>query len=270
MKKILLIGSEGLVGKSFYSKSFAKFSIDRIDKTNINELNSRLNNKYDCLIYLALSKDYKSRTFSKDIMKVNVEIFRDILEKAVDRIENVIFFSTGSVYKKSSEALVENSPVDYQSKNPYILSKIISEMITQSYEDYFNSIALIRPFYIYGKNQNRNMLFQNMKMKVLNKEQIVIGKNGGLIFNPIYVDDVVTFINQLVMKQTSGRHIYNFCGDEILSLKDLIHKIAELFNIEPLIEEQDRERDFVVGNKNNKFACSFSLKEGLEATFNGN
>jgi|APSaa5957512622_1039677.scaffolds.fasta_scaffold27765_2 nucleoside-diphosphate-sugar epimerase len=271
MQKILIVGSSGLVGKNFFNMLNKKYRIDNIDKHNVNKAKEIIsNNHYDFLIYLALSKEYKSNVYTQDILFVNVELLRMVLEQSIGRVKNVIYFSTGSVYRKSKSKLNSDSILDYNSSNPYVLSKIMGEMLMQSFEKFYESCIIVRPFYIYGPGQNKNMLFNFLIDKISNNENIIIGKDGGLVFNPIHVFDVVHFLDKIIMEPISNKKIYNFCGGEVLTLKELILKIGLKMNYLPIIVEDDRQTEFLVSNKESFLTNSVSIDTGINTILNEN
>ena len=70
MQKILIVGSSGLVGKNFFNMLNKKYRIDNIDKHNVNKAKEIIsNNHYDFLIYLALSKEYKSNVYTPPLLR---------------------------------------------------------------------------------------------------------------------------------------------------------------------------------------------------------
>ena len=270
MKRVLIIGSKGLVGNNFFRLSQNKYVIDRIDKNNIDELELFINKKYDFLLYLANSKEYKSKIFTQDLLYVNIELFRKVLELSVGKIRNVIYFSTGSIYEYSTLPLNVSNPLNYNSTNPYVLSKLMSELLFQSFFKYFDASYIIRPFYIYGPNQNKNMLFNSLLYRIKNEIKIEIGSDGGMIFNPIHVYDVVDFLNKIIAKKEAGNIIYNFCGSNVFSLKELLFKMGDIINKKPKIYEDSRKLEYIVAECNKDFVNKISIERGLNTIINEN
>jgi nucleoside-diphosphate-sugar epimerase len=270
MKRILIVGSNGLVGSNVNKSLKSKYFIDTLDRHNIESVEEMICHKYDYLIFLALAEDYKSKIFTKNILEVNIELFRRVLGLSIGNIRNVIYFSTGSVYKESRESLDTDSALNYESQNPYVLSKIMAELMFQSFFEYFESNIIVRPFYIYGPNQNKNMLFNTILHKVMNNKSVEIGKNGGLIFNPIHVYDVVHFLERIISIPSVGNKIYNFCGKEKITLKELINKIGEMTQNEPLIVENNSIANYAVAESNNNFIQKMSIELGLKTIIDEN
>ena len=50
------------------------------------------------------------------------------------------------------------------------------------------SFAIIRPFFIYGPKQDKNMFIPRLFDNILNGREIFLSGEEGIIINPIYVD----------------------------------------------------------------------------------
>ena len=104
-------------------------------------------------------------------------------------------------------------------------------MIINTFDSYYQSMMILRPFFIYGKHQNEQMLFKQLINKLIHKQKIEIGQDGGLLFNPIYVDDVSKIVKVLIDEVEPLKQVINICGNESLYLKDILVKLAKLLGV---------------------------------------
>jgi len=236
-----VIGSSGLVGESFCRLYSSVYEIVMVDHQNYTEVLKMIKDDdefyCDCVLFTAQSSDYKNSLFSKDLFDTNLLLLRETLEVFIDKTKKFIYFSSGSVYESCENEINESTPLKYKDKNPYVISKIASEMMLNTFDDYYQSIIVLRPFFIYGKHQNEQMLFKQLINKLIHREQIEIGQDGGLLFNPIYVDDVSKIVKVLIGEVEPLKQVINICGKESLYLKDIIFKLAKLLEVKADIVE---------------------------------
>ncbi|MGE3921140.1 MAG: NAD-dependent epimerase/dehydratase family protein, partial [Gammaproteobacteria bacterium] len=202
-KNIVLVGANGLFGSSFVKLYDMQYNILEITRENCQQILESMKNEkdsfYDAVIFAAQSSDYKSNVFSNDIFDINLRLFHQILNIFQKKTNKIVFFSTGSVYKSDeNEVITENTALDYHSKNPYVLSKLSAELILQSYQGIYQSITILRPFYMYGENQNELMLFMQIVQKLKNDMPIEINCDGGMKFNCIHADDVSLIVAKIL------------------------------------------------------------------------
>jgi nucleoside-diphosphate-sugar epimerase len=266
--KVLLIGSNGLVARDFVENTNHICQIDKIDKENSDTyINLLKDQQYDFLIFTAQSGDYKNQHFSKDLFYVNIQYLFNVVSACEGRVGNIIFFSSGSVYDPSPAELDENSPLNLESKSPYVISKISAELILKPFLQKFNSVTILRPFFIYGPKQNEQMLIKSIIAKVENSGEIFLKNGKGLIFNPVYVRDVSMFLEQLIQRSTAGLFTYNLFGPERTTLAKIVTIIASRLNIEPNTIEVDEPPMTMVAKSNYTiFQPKIGVDEGIGKT----
>lgn len=230
MKKILLIGKNGLVSKCLINTLNESCEILAIGRDDSEKLDSILNNsqyQFDSVIYSAQSPDYKSPHFTQNLFAVNLELLFKVLDKLRKRTSQFIYFSTGSVYKPTLDKISEDSPLNNFSGNPYIASKMAAEELINCFDKEFESLVILRPFFIYGKDQNVNMLFQQIKRKITSGEIINLASGIGMAFNPIYVNDIASLVQMLVLKNNAGKLTINAFGPDVIALSHVIKAFEE-------------------------------------------
>jgi UDP-glucose 4-epimerase len=193
MKKIVVIGSEGLVGKQFQQLYASQYDIICIGKNNSIDAIAE-DASIDAVVFLAQSEEYKLGYFTQKLFEVNVQLLHKALLQFSNTNTKFIYFSSGSVYKNNNTALEIDSALDYTSSNAYVISKIQGEQLVQTFVSKYQSVHVVRPFFIYGKGQSKQMLFSVMIDKVNNQEAISMNSSNGLIFNPVHCEDAANFI----------------------------------------------------------------------------
>lgn len=218
--KILITGSEGLVGKKLTIELEKKgFEIIKFDKTNgqnildITQLKTSLK-KVDAVIHLAGIIDDEN----KDLWKINVEGTRNLIEESINaRVTKFIFLSSTGVYGLTKGIIDENS--DTMPETLYEKSKLEGEQIILNRQEEIH-INIIRSAMIFGNNN----YWKNL-IKLLEKNT-PLPCNGKNIFQIICVDELVNGIIT-VLENGQPSEIYLVAGKEKLTLKDFCKKIKK-------------------------------------------
>lgn len=233
MKKLLLVGSNGLVGSHFKALFHAQYHIIAMNREH--KIDWGKLPEVDALVFLAQSKEYTLKGFSQDLIDTNVLLVRDYLHHLSGKCPQVILFSTGSVYQESQGVIDESSPLVIDKPNPYAASKLMAEILAKSFSNFYQHIAIVRPFTIYGKGSRPSMLFSRLQTSLENGGPIELGEDGGIQFNPIHAEDAANFIDYLLKRKASGIEYFNLFGPDIVYLSDVIQKIASTLSVQPAI-----------------------------------
>lgn len=264
-KRVLVIGSNGLVGTELSKAYCDEYEIQSVHRGNIQSLPELLLEEYDTLVFLAQSPHYKAPSFPEDLTSVNIELLRRALELSIDKVKHVICFSSGDVYKRTDAVLLEDSEIDFLSSNPYKVSKIAGEMIARTFHTYFDAISIVRPFFIFGRNQKKQMLFSRLINQIKLGEPIQIGRDGGLLCNPIFVRDAVRKVAGIIENHQRGVNYFNIFGSETVLLFDLIQTMGRTLGIAPHVVKTDTPLvRIVAATKTPIDRCQYSLKEAFE------
>ena len=237
--KILIIGGSGFVGSFLIDAIDYEDEVVNFDK-KISQLHSNITiigNIIDKASIDLVMKDVKLVILlaaeHKDNVKpvklyydVNVKGTQNVLESMSDfNVKNIIFTSSVAVYGINKNFPNEESKLD--PFNHYGKSKFQAEELIKDWtvKDPNRSGIIIRPTVIFGP-RNRGNLY-NLLEKIVTKKFVMIGagKNKKSI---AYVENVVSFIEYLMKKQTKGIIIYNYCDKPDLDMNQLVLTIRKI------------------------------------------
>lgn len=252
--RILLLGGSGLVGSRIKYELNQKYNLycparEELDLSNIQVLGS-VPDEYDVIIHAAQFRDYSNTDMNEIQLKalnaVNALSLQAIVEKK-KKIKQIIYMSTGGVYKRSHSILNEDSEIlEKDDANPYFRSKIKAESVLNEMNKSVN-VCVLRLFTIYGKNANSTSLFPRLQEKIQNREKIVIASNGGTVLRPTHVNDVASCVQKVIAKGSTG--IYNLGGPELLNFSEIIRRFAMYLKLDVTSEDSDSE-SFVLAPDN--------------------
>lgn len=214
------------------------------------------NIQFDAVIHLAQSSFYRDfPEKSQDIFDVNTASTMKLLEWARRKgVKKFIFSSTGNVYSPSEKMLVETDKCS--SSSFYSASKILSETLVKEYASYLECYIL-RIFGVYGPGQNK-MIISNLKDKIIKNEEITLTNNLGMVYTPLYIADCINMI-EIMLKKNRKNIIYNFAGNESVSLNTITMIISKALNKEPKIKITTGTTNYLNGN-NQQFISDYNFK----------
>ena len=291
MKKILIIGGTGFIGKkliqklasfkySIYviSRHFVKSRYKNIhyikaDLTNLKSL-SRIKkyfrNSYlliDLASYIPQSSSLKSSDQNlKFFFNINILGKINLLKVLDNNVKRLIYISTIDVYGDSEGIYTEDS-----STNPtsyYGATKLATEKIYQVYcKQKCLKLTILRLSQVYGAGEPMIKAIPKLIDKIVNKKSISLYGNGIEKRRFIYIGDVVDAITNLLRSNKVG--IYNIAGEEITSIKQLLRTIEKILGSKaviikkPLNKATHKIMSINKAKKELKFFPKVSMKEGL-------
>ena len=222
--KILVTGAAGFIGSRLVKKLITNneneiYAIVRKNQ-NIFEKNSslkiiesdlsiqsltKLNFDVDVIIHLAAVKQHYKK--KEDIFRNNLDVTENIL-KTFNNIKHFVFASTSiakprSVYSESkfqTENLIKKSKIDY---------------------------TIIRIGPVFGIEDNTNI---SKLIKLIEEEKAFpIPGSGNVEIQPIFVDDVVNSILEIISNKKYSKKIVKVAGEPII-FKNLIKEICHTLN----------------------------------------
>jgi nucleoside-diphosphate-sugar epimerase len=218
--------------------------VDLSSEWNFDELPA----KADIIVHLAQSAQFRNfPNGCMDVFKVNIASTARLLDYAHKvNAEKFIFASSGGVYGNSSNSLKENSPIAPPGQLGYYLgSKMCGEILVQSYASVFQ-VVVLRPFFIFGKGQNRAMLIPRLMDNVSADRPIMLQGQNGIRINPVHVQDASEAIMAALSLEQSAT--FNIAGPDVLSIREICEGMGRFLGKKPIFQTQFGDPQDLIGN----------------------
>jgi nucleoside-diphosphate-sugar epimerase len=264
MRKIFITGANGFVGRNLIQAINGKFEIIAYDiiipgkkfsegiewlppnDLNDNLLEERLR-ECDTIVHLAQSPYYREfPEKAKDIFDTNVHFVLQLFDAArTVGLKNIILFSSGGIYGNSNNSfheLEQPNPIDF-----YLATKAMSEFIAKKYRE-FMAVHILRPFFIYGPGQKNKLIPILIERIKEGKEVFINGLSDGGRINPVFIDDVVSAVTEL-LEMSDVSSTVNLAGPDILSVRQIIDIISQALGRKPIVVRKPEEEElFMIGD----------------------
>ena len=261
MKKILILGSSGFLGKNLslffksnqkircygtYFKNYPKILkkkiiLKKVDLKNEKEVNKLFKIiKPDIIIQAAATTSGAKDIISKPYIHVNDNaIINSIITKAAfdHGVKHFIFFSCTVMYKASNKFLKETDFNANEEMYPNYFGagwmKIFVEKLCEFYSRISNTkFTIIRHSNIYGPHDkydlDKSHVFGATITKVMkSKKNILIWGEGSETRDLLHIDDLIDFVNSAIKKQKKQFDIFNVGSSRNISIKNLAKKIIK-------------------------------------------
>lgn len=248
---VLVTGASGLTGRALCAALAPRFIVHAASRTGVIPeprpevcthvldladpwFETLLPSRVDHVVHLAQSRRYREfHEGARDMFEVNVASTARLLEWArVAGARHVTLASSGSVYAESATVLRESDPLVLEHVNGfYAASKLAAEILSAPYAGEFD-VTLLRPFFIYGKGQDQNMLLPRLLASVRDKVPVRLSGHNGFRFTPTHVSDVVRAVEASF--ELTGAHVINVGGPEVLTLRTVCAAIGRRLGEEPV------------------------------------
>ncbi len=251
MKKLLLIGSSGFVGKSFNDyfkkkKSFKIINYSRTQKKNI--LKTTKLEESDFIIYCINNKNIKTS------LKYFFH-FKKLLYKNSKK-PKILFFSSGAVYgpRSSRKKISENEYINMNkykkftgykknyAKEKYFLEKEFKKIAKDGFK-----VSIVIGFTFYGKHiLNYNYLISKIILAVKSKKILKI-YNPNLKRSYMHADDMCRWSIKILNIASKKCPVVNLGSDKIINLSKLVNYLNKKFNSKIQITKNTSKRiDFYI------------------------
>lgn len=285
--KTILIGPTGFLGTSFLEKDPTIIGVGR------NPLPNHLTNKF---FYIESDKnfsmlddlDFQNVIFligSSDHHKLNINptlaIEKNVfalsrflwyLKAAKRKVNKIINFTTMLQYDKSKMKLpCDESQPRNPSANNYVMSKYISELITQQHRDTFDIID-VRISNVYGPTKLiRPDIVPSIIWSLIHKKSASVWTKKP-IRDFIFVDDAIDSVLKLIKSKFSGTvNLGTGIGSSVGQLCTYLEELSGIEIVDQNIKvpgHMEFFQDISLLKSLINWTPKYSLKEGLTKTYN--
>jgi GDP-L-fucose synthase len=262
--QILVTGGSGMVGQYLHHLSneyenikFTFINSTDCDLTNsitVNDFFDNSKTKFDAIIHLAalvggLFKNIDSPiTMLNDNLKINTNILeachKHNIRYGIFCLSSCIFPANPSKFPMTENMIDESKPHD--SNQGYALAKRIMMTQCKLYNTLYNyNYVCLAPVNLYGKYDNFNLNNSHVipslihRMFLYNKDDntnnyLKIYGSGKALRQFLYAGDFARIILMILFDVINGNYnepIINITNDDEFTIKHIVIKISEIFNI---------------------------------------
>ena len=255
MKKLLIIGGSGFIGRSIVDYAIDK----KLVKKKINEIFvlSR-SNKFKKKKYKHIKITYINKNIlnTKKIPKTdyiiyclkhtNIRISNNYFKKFLNLIKanknkpNILFTSSGAVYGKNTnkKKVLEKDRLNIKAinnlkgykqkyaKEKLYLEKKFKDLATKNY-----NVSIARCFTFIGKNIIKyNYAISDLINDANNENIIKLNSKINVFRSYMHSDDLSNWLINILKNSNSKCPIYNVGSSKVVNLKDLTKKIGNMTN----------------------------------------
>ena len=226
MKKIFINGSNGFIGRNLKEHFQEKYQLftpshQELDLLDADQVRNYIRkNRIDIIIHCANIGGGRDTVELGDVVQINLRMFFNIARNE-EMVSKIIHFGSGAEYDKSrplkkvrEEDFSRRVPVDDYGFYKYICSKYIEKA---------KNIICLRLFGVYGKYEDyRYKFISNSIVKNLLNLPLVINQN--VIFDYLYIDDLVAIVRHFLEKKVKHR-FYNLTPSSSIDLTDICQTV---------------------------------------------
>jgi len=219
MKKLLLTGGTGFVGRNILSKLKEKYIVDTPSRQQLNINVSAdaerflKSDNYDIVVLAAIPTPFPhSDHLESDPLFSGLVSFMNFY-RLRNHVEKIFYFGSGAEFDKRYDIsnVKEEDLERYLPTDPYGFSKYIMNDYSRASENVYN----LRLFGCYGPTDAERKFIAHCINCCLKKEPITIRQN--CLFDYIYVEDIASIISHMINKEPKF-HDYNICSGSHISL----------------------------------------------------
>lgn len=234
MKKILLTGGSGFIGKNIYKKLCKKYylfnpSSKELDICKLYDLRKYvIENDIEIIIHSAV--------YNKRYINSEIEVYKNIImtaniENVSHLVDKVLYFGSGAEYNKNfpiknvSEELIGDKIPD----NAYGISKYNANLIARKSDNIYN----LRLFGVFGPYENwRSCFISNICCKAIFNLPLSIRQDCE--FDYIFIDDLVKIVDMFIYS-IPKYHDYNVVSGNMIRLTDIVKNVSLISGKEHIV-----------------------------------
>lgn len=227
---IAVTGSGGFIGSNLVPLIQDQHTVYQLDMANGFDVADKKTitkvGKFDVIIHLA-AKNFVPESYKHSLKYyyVNINSTLNVLELCKIFNARIIYVSSYVYGNPDYLPIDEKHPV--KPFNPYSQSKLISEDLVRAYSRDFNIDGIIlRPFNIYGYNQNKDFLIPSIINQF--KNELINLNDPRPKRDFLYVDDFCELILKCIDYQKKGVDVFNVGSGISYSIAEIVELIEKL------------------------------------------
>jgi GDP-L-fucose synthase len=298
-KKVLILGSTGLVGSNLYKKYLEKYPdanilVPKRHNLDLSSWNATLDylltNKPD-LVFLCAAKVggiKANNDFKASFITNNLKIQSNVIEGCfLSGVKKLVFLGSSCIYPKHAEIPIKEESLLSGYLEPtndaYAIAKIAGIKMCQAYRQQYGSDYIsVMPSNLYGPGDNFDLNSSHVlpalirkfhEAKVENKPEVEIWGTGKPMREFLYVEDLAEALIFL-SENYSDEKIINVGAGKDISIYELSTIIAKELNYEGNIKFNTDYPDGTMRKvmdttriNNLGWKPSISLEEGIKKTY---
>lgn len=215
MKRILITGGNGYIGKAMHNAFQGKYDITILTRSYLNLLDkenvdSFFNGQFfDVVIHTAVVGGSRLKADTADVLDQNLAMYYNLLDNK-DKYGKFIHFGSGAMYTKSDE--------------PYGLSKKAINLSISNQPNFYDLIV----YGVFDENELDTRFIKANILNYINKQPMVIHENKIMTF--FYMADLVTLVDFIINEQPTFKGSMVHCAYKDKSKDYLLEDIADIIN----------------------------------------
>lgn len=274
MKKILLTGAHGFIGKNILETFIGRYQlveVSRKSQYDILSLDSLMQiDDVDVVIHAA-AKTFVPDSFNNPytFYEFNLKSTLNIAEFCrIKKVQKIIYLNSYTYGTPNYLPINELHPISFHS--PYNKSKYLAEQLLFTYLENICSITSLRLFNLYGKYQNDNFLIPEILKNIRQKKSIKV-KDLTPKRDYLYIKDLLLLIEQIIKLDSVGG-IYNIGSGKSYSVQEIIDELQSILKIDlPILSDNVRRENEILNciadikkiQNETQWSPQYSLKSGL-------
>jgi nucleoside-diphosphate-sugar epimerase len=227
LKKILITGASGFVGKNILKSLIPFYSFNCLSRNDLKRNNIVINE--EVIIHLAgLAHDTKNNANFDQYYDVNTKLTKYIWDAFLNSTAECFIYVSSIKAARDNFSGILTEESETMPTTPYGKSKIMAEYIILNSELPTNKrFYILRPSMIYGEENkgNLNLLYKYVSMKL--PWILTNFKNNRTLCS---INNFNFIIKNLVEKKNIVSGVYNVCNSENISTNEIVTLIGKSLN----------------------------------------